>query len=149
MRLGHRVGGDDLVVEQGLQETRFLLVRAVVGEDLRVARVRRLAAEDDRRVRRSAEDLVHQRQLDLAVTLAAEVGSQVAGPELSLLDLFLERRDQLLAVRAGEVVGATEDEPQRLDLVPDELVHPVQLVLKLRVRFEVPRHSSSPVAPCC
>ena len=70
----------------------------------------------------------------------------MAGPELALLDLLLERRDQLLALRAGEIVGAAEDEPERFDLIPDELVNPVQLVLKLRVCFEVPGHGSSPVA---
>ena len=50
VRLGHRVGRDDLVVEQRLKEARLLRVRAVVGEDLRIARVRRLATEGDRRV---------------------------------------------------------------------------------------------------
>ena len=140
MRLRHGVGGDHPVVEQGLQVARLLLVRAVVGNDLRVARVRRLATEDDRRMRRAAEDLVHQRQLDLTVTLAAEFGPEMAGPELALPDLFLERRDQLLALGTGEVVGTAENESKRFDLVGDELVHPVQLVLEFSVCFEVPCH---------
>ena len=79
--LGHRVAGEDLAVEQRLQVALLLLVGAVVGDDLGVAGVGRLAAEDDRRPLRPAEDLVEQRQLQLAVALAAELGAEVGGPQ--------------------------------------------------------------------
>ena len=49
--LGHRVAGEDLAVEQRLEVALLLLGRAVVGDDLGVAGVGRLAAEHDRRPR--------------------------------------------------------------------------------------------------
>ena len=49
LRLGHREARDDLVVEQRLQILLLLRGGAVVREDLGVAGIGRLAAEDDRR----------------------------------------------------------------------------------------------------
>ena len=43
-----------------------------------------------------AEDLVHERELDLAEPLAAELGRQVGGPQPAALDLLLEGRDDLV-----------------------------------------------------
>src|SRR5687767_15659984 len=54
---------------------------AVVGDDLRVAGVGRLAAEHDRGPQRPAEDLVQQGQLQLAVTLPAQLGAEVRRSE--------------------------------------------------------------------
>ena len=65
--LGHRVAGEDLAVEQRVEVLLLLLVGAVVGDDLGVAGVGGLAAEDDRGPLRAAQDLVQQRQLELAV----------------------------------------------------------------------------------
>ena len=81
VRLGHRVAGEALTVEQRLQVLLLLLGRAVVGDDLGVAGVGRLAPEHDRRPLRPAEDLVEQRELELAVALAAELGTEVRGPQ--------------------------------------------------------------------
>ena len=52
----------------------LLLVGAVVGDDLGVAGVGRLAAEDDRGPADPAQDLVHQRELHLAVALPPSSG---------------------------------------------------------------------------
>jgi hypothetical protein len=86
MGLGHRVAGEHLAVEQRLQVALLLLRGAVVGDDFRVARVRRLAPEHDRCPLRAAEDLVEQRELQLAVALAAELGEP-----LGVLDEHLQR----------------------------------------------------------
>ena len=43
----------------------------------------------ERRPARAAEDLVHQRELQLAVAEAAELGAEVAGPEPALLHALL------------------------------------------------------------
>ena len=83
--------GDDVAGQQRRQVPVFLLLRAVVGEDLRVAGVRRLGAEDRGPPDRLAEDLVQHRQLELAVALAAEFGAEVAGPQALLAHLVLER----------------------------------------------------------
>ena len=80
LRLGHRVAGEQLAVEQRLQVALLLLGGAVVGDDLGVAGVGRLAAEDDRRPRRPAEDLVQQRELELAVALARRARGRGAWP---------------------------------------------------------------------
>ena len=115
-----------------------------MGEDLGVARVRRLTAEYHRRALGATENLVHQPQLDLAVALAAEFGAQMAGPQAALLHLFLQRRDELGALGVGEVVGVPQNEIQRLYLFTDELVHPVQLCLKLRLGLKIPGHGCPP-----
>ena len=118
LRLGHREARHDLAVEQRLQVPVLLLLRAVVGEDLGVAGVGGLAAEHRRRPRRAAEDLVHQRELHLAVAEAAEVGAEVTGPQVLLLHLLLQRPDHLRVHGMGLVVDGVraEREVERLDL---------------------------------
>ena len=85
----------------------------------------------------AAEDLVHEAELDLAEALAAEVGRQVGGPQAALLDLLLERRDGALEALLAELL---EDGLDRPDLLAHELAHPVELLLELGLRREVPRH---------
>ena len=80
LRLGHREARDDLVGQERFEVALLLLGRAVLGENLSVAGIRRLAAENGGREARAAEDLVHQRELDLAVALAAKFGLEMAGP---------------------------------------------------------------------
>src|ERR1700674_5960383 len=65
-----------------------------VSEDLGVAGVWGLVAEDDRPPHRSSLDLVHQAELHLPIALAAELGWEVRGPQLLLLDLLLKRSDR-------------------------------------------------------
>src|SRR5258708_2499046 len=69
----------------------LLGLAAEQGEDLGVARIRRLVAEHGRRPHRGAQDLVHQAELALSVALPAVLGREVAGPEPAGLDLLLER----------------------------------------------------------
>ena len=144
LRFGHREARDDLVVEQRFQPLALLLGRAVVGEDLGVARVGCLTAEHDRRPRGPTQDLVEQPELHLAVALATELGPQMARPQSSLTNLFLQRSDQRVAHRIGHVVAVLDDELQRLDLGAYELGHPVEFGLELRVRLEVPCHRCLP-----
>src|SRR5690606_37593723 len=79
--LRHREARHDVALQQWLEVTLSLFRCAVVGDDLRVAGVRRLRAEDARTPDRLAEDLVQQCQLQLAVSLPAEFGAEVAGPQ--------------------------------------------------------------------
>src|SRR5947199_43051 len=61
---------------------------------------------------------------------------------------FMARVDDLpqAVVRRAELPSAPH-QVERLDLLPDELVGPVELSLVLRVGLEVPRHrASSPAA---
>ncbi len=141
--LGHRVAGHDLVVEQRREIALLVRFAPVVSEDLRVARVGRLAAEDHRREARAAEDLVHQGQLELAVARSAELRPQMAGPQLAALHLILKRADQVLVARVRDVVGALEQIVERLDLGADEVIDPVELLLELGVGFKIPGHGAS------
>ena len=141
--LGHGEAGDDVAVEERLEVLPLLLLGPVVREDLRVARVGGLAAEDVRRPHRPAEDLVQQRELHLAVARAAELGAEMAGPEAVLPHLCLQRIGDLLVHRVPPVVrrgGVREREVERLDLPPHEHVRPVELLLKLGLRLEIPGH---------
>jgi len=116
-----------------------------VGDDLGVAGVRRLAAEHDGRPGRAAQDLVQERELQLAESLAAELGSEMRRPQALPPHLLLHRVDGLppLALERRELqVG--EGEVERLDLLPHELVGPVQLLLVVGFGFEVPRHGALP-----
>ena len=141
VRLGHRVAGRDRPVEQRLEVLGLLLLGAVVGEDLRVARVRRLAPEHRRRPMRPAEQLVEQGQLELAVALTAELRAKVARPKMLISDLLLQRADDAQRPLVALVVRIAEDVVERFDLLGQEGVDPVELLLKLRIGLEVPRHS--------
>ena len=137
LRLGHRERRAQVAVEQRIQVLVLLVLGARHGEDLGVARVGRGVAEHGRREHRAAEDLVHEAELDLAEALAAEVGRQVGGPQAALLDLLLERRDGALEAVLAELL---EDGLDRPDLLAHELAHPVELLLELGLRREVPCH---------
>jgi hypothetical protein len=77
---GHREGREDLPIEQGLQVAPFLLVGAEHGQDLGVTGIGRLTAENDGTPGCSAQDLVDECELHLAVALTAELRSEVACP---------------------------------------------------------------------
>src|SRR5216683_7581886 len=83
LRLGHRERRNDLIVEQRLQKTLLLLGRPIMRENLGVARVRRLASKHNWRESRSPQDLVHQRELDLSITLPAKLRSEMARPQFA------------------------------------------------------------------
>ena len=142
-RLGHREAGPQLAGQQRLHPLPLLLVGAADGDELRVARVRRLVAEDARRVDAGTEDLVHQAQLHLAEPAAAHLRRQVGRPQALVLDLLLERRgdgDEALPPlrRAPEVGEGLEGH----DLLADEAAHPVELRLELGLGGEVPGHAT-------
>src|SRR5258708_39414625 len=141
VRLGHRVAREQLAVEQRLEVALLLLRRAVVGDDLGVAGVGRLRAEDSGGPRRPAQDLAEQRQLELAEALAPEFWAQVRRPQALAANLVLQRVDDL-ALRVGHrhVLLVREQVIERLDLFPDELVGPVQLPLVLGGGLEMPCH---------
>ncbi len=138
--LGHRVTGRDLAVEQRLEVALLLRRAAVVREDLGVAGVGGLAAEHRRCPARAAEDLVHQRELELAEAGASELGAQVARPQAALLHALLQRLQDRHRARVALVVGAAEHVVERLDLVSHERVQPVELALELGLGLEVPGH---------
>src|SRR4029077_4192676 len=119
-----------------MEPTLFLFLGAEMGEDLRIPGVGRLVAEDDRSPDRSAFDLVHKAELHLAVTLPAELGRQVRGPQVLAVDLLLQRPD-----RAHESALVDVQDLEWIDLVVHESPHPLELLLKLGFGREVPGHS--------
>ncbi len=136
--LGHRERASQVTREQRMQVALLLVRRTREREHLAVAGVRRGVAEHRGRVRRGAEDLVHEAEPDLAEALPAEVRRQVRGPQPALLDLLLERLDRPLPALLPQLV---EDRLDRPDLLAHEGAHPVQLLLELRVGGEVPCHA--------
>src|SRR5690606_7986776 len=100
-------------------------------------------AEDARTPDRLAEDLVQQCQLQLAVSLPAEFGAEVAGPQTLVTYGLLHRGDHtalLLGERPVDVVR-----PQRIQLVHlvgHERVGPVQQLLELWFDREIPAHTT-------
>src|SRR5260370_34765744 len=122
----------------------FLPGRPAVGQDLRVAGIGRLVAEDARSPDRLAEDLVQHRQLELAVSLTAEFGAEVARPQTVRPHLGLQRVDDRALLR-GEVRGrlVVVVRPQGIDLVDlvgDEAIRPVQEFGEFRFGGEIPCH---------
>ena len=89
------------------------------------------------------EDLVQERQLELAVALAAELGAEVGGPQTAVLDLLLQRTDHGHGRLVALVVRIAEHQVERLDVLTDELVHPVELELVVGVGAEVPCHAAT------
>ncbi len=86
---GQRERGIVLAGEQRFEPPLLLLLGADRGEDLAVAGIRCLAAEHERTVRCGTQDLLHQAQLHLAVSLSTEFRVEVCGPQVVRLDLFL------------------------------------------------------------
>ena len=122
----------------------LVLVGPVVGEDLRVARVRGLAAEDDRGQAGTTEDLIEQAELDLAVTLASQFRTEVRRPQPPRPHGLLKRGDQLLAYRVGHIEHVGNDELEGLDLPADEIIGPIQIGLVRGISLEIP-HSAGPL----
>src|ERR1700674_3033092 len=112
-------------------------------EDLRVARVRRLASKHNRREPRAPEDLVHQRELDLPVALPAELRSEMARAQFALAHFGLQRPHQLVSFRIANVVSMSQPVVERLDFLAHELIDPVEVLLELGLGFKIPTHSCS------
>jgi hypothetical protein len=113
-----------------------------VGQDLGVAGIGCLTAEHGRRPSGAAEQLVEQCQLDLAVTLPAHLRLEVGGPQPLLPHLLLERAHDRQGPVVGLVVGIAEHIVERLHVLPQEPVDPVQLLLVFRLGLEVPPHGA-------
>ena len=143
LRLGHRVRRPHLLVEHRLEPALLLLLGAVGGEHLHVPGVGRGGAEHLRRRRVAAEDLVQQAELELAVAGAAELLVEEDRPQALVLDLVLQALDQRLDLRVLRADRVREDVVERLDLLPAELLDPVELLLELRIGGEVPGHGVS------
>ena len=150
LRLGHRVAREALAVEQRLQVLLLLRLGAVVGDDLGVAGVGRGGAEHDRRPARRAEDLVDQRQLELAEALAAELGTQVRAPTgpAPRTSSCIGRTSGPVSSSSGWNGAVREDQVERLDLLAHELADPLQLRLELGLGLEVPRHRVASLWSC-
>ena len=121
-----------------------MLLGPVVGEDLGVARVRSLAAENDRGQAGPAEDLVEQAELDLTVTLAPQFGTEMCRPQPPRPHGLLQRGDQLLAHRVRHVEHVGNDELEGFDLPTDEIVGPIQIGLVGGISLEIPHDPGAP-----
>ena len=143
LRLGHRIARRDLAVDERLQVAAFLLGRAEARQDLGVARIGRLGAEHRGRKTAAAEDLVHETELELPVTLATELRAEMTGPEPLFAYELLERRHRSSWTRARgieRIRGTAEHEVERLHFVRDETVHPVEPGLEIGIGREIPCH---------
>ena len=80
LRLGHGEAREGFACEQRLQIPFLLRRRTVSREHDGVAGVRTLYAKDGLRPPLRADDLIHERELDLTVPLPAEFGTEVACP---------------------------------------------------------------------
>jgi hypothetical protein len=142
--LGHRVGGEDVLVHERDQPPLLLLLGAVGGEQLHVPGVRGGGAEEAGGGRVAAEDLVDQRQLELAEAGPAQLLVEEQGPQSAVLDLLLEPPGQGLDLGVAGAQGVGEDRVERLDLLAAELLDPVELLLELGFGGEIPGHRASP-----
>jgi hypothetical protein len=115
----------------------LLRVGGTVGEQLHVAAVRCLHAEDSHRHHAPTDDLRHQRQLELTESGAAELRVEEGAPEPSVLDLSLEVGLHYAPLVARQSVI---DRLERYQLRVDELAHPRQLLGELVVGLEIPSH---------
>src|SRR5436305_2063884 len=79
---------------------------------------------------------MHEAELDLAVALSPELGGQVRRPEALGFDLVLQRFEQALEPALVDAL----DDLEGPDLFADEVPHPLELVLELRLGLKVPAH---------
>ena len=89
-RLGHREARPDLTGEQRLHPPPLLLVGPADRQELGIAGIGGVVAEDPGCQRRLPEDLVHQAELHLAEAAAAELRRQVGGPQAHVAHLLLQ-----------------------------------------------------------
>ena len=92
--LGHGEERADLAGDERAEEALLLLLGAEHPEDLAVARVGRLAAEDELGVRGAPDLLVQVRVGEEALAAATGLGREVRRPQPGLLRLRLELRDE-------------------------------------------------------
>src|SRR4029079_9544028 len=92
LRLGHAEEGAHLAGDERPEEALLLVVGAVEVEDLPVARVRGLAAEDQLRDEAAADLLVQVRVLEKAAARAARLRRQVRRPQAPGARLLLHAR---------------------------------------------------------
>ena len=90
LRLGHAEERPRRARDERLEELLLLLVRAEQVQDLAVARVGRLAAEDELRDDAAADLLVQVRVLEEAAARAAGLGRQMRRPQARVLRLLLQ-----------------------------------------------------------
>ncbi len=96
LRLRHREERAHIPGDERPEPALLLLVRPEVPEDLSVAGVGRLAAEDQLRPDRAADLLVQVRIHEEAPVGAARLGRQVRRPQTLLLDEAAEMLDELV-----------------------------------------------------
>ena len=90
----------------------------------------------------AAEDLVDQRQLELAEALAAELRAEVRGPQAARLHLLAQRADVHAQVAFERVVRKLRiEQVERCDLLVAELADPLQLCFEFRIGTEIPGHA--------
>ncbi len=144
VRLGHREDHRDLALEQRIEPTLLLLVRAEHGEHVRLAAARRPGAgrEDVGRPVRAADHLVEEGQVHFAEALPTLLGRQVGGVELLVLHLLAPLLEELSdrALRPTDVDHVVEQRLDRLDLLGHEAIGPIELRLHVGVGAEVPCH---------
>ena len=92
--LGHREEGADAAADQRVEPAVLLLVRAEHVQDLRVARVGRLAAEDQLPPDGETDLFVQIRVVEEPGAGAARLGRHVRRPETELPHLVTESRDE-------------------------------------------------------
>ena len=140
LRLGHRVGGEHLLIEERLEPALLLLLGPVRREHLHVARVRRRRAEELGRRGILAKDLVHEAELELTEAGTAELLVEEERPEPLILHVLLE----VLHIRANRRVRKAnrmrEDVAERRDLLLTELLDPIELLLEFGLGREIPCH---------
>ena len=140
LRLRHREARNDFAVEQRLQVALLLLRRAEQRQDFGIAGIGRGATEHRRRPRRAADDFVHERELELPVTFAAELRRQMTRPQplsLHFVAQRLDRRARFLVLRVVHRARVRKQQIERLDLFAHERVHPIELLLEFGIDSEV------------
>ncbi len=119
VRLGHGEERADLARYQWLQPALLLLLGTELPEDLPVARIRRLAAEEQLAPERAADLLVQERVREEASVGAPRLGGQVRSPQALVLRDLSQSHDQLVR----PVVLAVERLLVRVEVLLHEGAH--------------------------
>ena len=107
LRLGHAEERARLPGDERLEELLLLLARAEQVEDLAVAGVGRLAAEDQLRDHAAADLLVQVRVLEEAAARAARLRRQVRRPEAGVLRLLPQLGDERVGRSSSRASAAS------------------------------------------
>ncbi len=140
MRFGQTKGRAYFAAHQGVEPALLLKLGGAHSDQLGIAGIRPLTTKDFRCQLRATENFVHQRESLLPHALTAVFRLQMGRPQAALFHHLLQRCPQGIKLC---LIQTMDQQLQRDQLLIDEMPHPVEFSLEIRVGRKIPGHGCS------